>query len=122
MVGALAFQLCHKIGITRKALQRWSKETVAFLPQKIRMLQQQLSDLKNLSSTEVSEVTLTDTQFLLQAIMKKEEDLWRSKSRIQWLTTKNLNTRFFHLSTIIRRDQNYVNILQDSAGLWHSDR
>lgn len=122
MVRALAFQLCHKIGITRKALQRWSKETVAFLPQKIRMLQQQLSDLKNLSSTEVSEVTLTDTQFLLQAIMKKEEDLWRSKSRIQWLTTTNLNTRFFHLSTIIRRDRNDVNILQNSAGLWHSDR
>lgn len=47
-----------------------------------------------------------------------EEDLWHQKSRSTWLTTRDLNTKFFHLSTIIWRRRNSIESLKSAAGSW----
>jgi hypothetical protein len=52
----------------------------------------------------------------------KEKSFWRSKSRETWLQCKDLNTIFFHTSTLIRRIVNVVNFLKTSKGAWVSDR
>jgi hypothetical protein len=58
----------------------------------------------------------------LENLLVKEEILWRSKSRDTWLTCKDLNTKFFHTSTIIRRRSNAVNFLKLDSGVWVSSR
>jgi hypothetical protein len=58
----------------------------------------------------------------LDGLLIKEESLWRSKSRETWLQCKDLNTRFFHTSTSIRRRANAINFLKTSKGAWVSDR
>lgn len=57
-----------------------------------------------------------------QEYLKREEILWHQKSQIQWLITPDLNTRFFHLSTIIRRCSNLIDFLKTNQGTWISDR
>jgi hypothetical protein len=57
----------------------------------------------------------------LDNLLIKEESLWRSKSRESWLTCKDLNTKYFHLSTLIRRS-NAVNFLKLDSGVWVSSR
>lgn len=52
----------------------------------------------------------------LQDLLRKEETLWKSKSHVQWLTTSDLNTQFFHISTIIRRCRNDIHTLKDAEG------
>jgi hypothetical protein len=52
----------------------------------------------------------------------KEEILWKSKSRELWLSCSDLNTKFFHTSTIIKRRSNAVNFLKTDSGSWLSDR
>ena len=47
---------------------------------------------------------------------------WHQKSRNQWLTSTNLNTRFFHLSTIIQRRKNAIDFIKDENGTWLSRR
>lgn len=92
------------------------------LPQKIKRLQQQLIDLEQQPFSEETEEALMSIRSNLQSAMKQEEELWKAKSRIQWLTTTDLNIRFFHLSTVIRRRRNDINLLQDGSGHWFSER
>jgi hypothetical protein len=55
-------------------------------------------------------------------LRRHEEVLWRNKSREQWLTCKDLNTKFFHLSTLIKRRRNAIDFLKLPTGAWISDR
>jgi hypothetical protein len=58
----------------------------------------------------------------LENLLFKEETFWRSKSKESWLTCKDLNTKYFHLSTLIRRRSNVVNFLKLDSGVWVSSR
>jgi hypothetical protein len=55
-------------------------------------------------------------------LLNKEKILWRSKSRETWLTCKDLNTKYFHTSTLIRRRANAINFLKLDSGIWVSSR
>lgn len=50
--------------------------------------------------------------------VKLKEIFYAQKSRVQWLKCGNLNTRFFHLSTIIRRHRNRISCLKNDSGSW----
>jgi hypothetical protein len=58
----------------------------------------------------------------LDDLLFQEESLWRNKSREVWLTCKDLNTRFFHTSTIIKRRRNAIDFLKLPSGIWSSER
>jgi hypothetical protein len=58
----------------------------------------------------------------LNNLLVKEESLWKSKSRETWLTCRDLNTKYFHTSTWIRRRANAVNFLKLDSGTWVSSR
>ena len=58
----------------------------------------------------------------LDFLLEHEEPLWRSKSRETWLTCKDLNTKYFHISTLIRRMPNSINFLKSNTGDWVSSR
>lgn len=56
----------------------------------------------------------------LRSILKQEEVLWKQKSRVNWISQGDVNTQFFHLSTIIRRHINNINKLLVN-GNWVED-
>jgi hypothetical protein len=58
----------------------------------------------------------------LENLLGKEEILWRSKSRETRLTCKDLNTKYFHTSTLIRKRSNAVNFLKLDSNVWVSSR
>lgn len=58
----------------------------------------------------------TSLQTELNAILTQEEVYWRQISRVSWLKEGERNTRFFHLSTLIRRRQNHVTRLRLEGG------
>lgn len=57
----------------------------------------------------------------LQDCLKQEQMLWRVKSRETWLTSSDLNTKYFHLSTRIRRRQNRMDMLKTDMDEWLFD-
>jgi hypothetical protein len=52
----------------------------------------------------------------LEKSHKKEEIMWRQKSRVQWLNEGEKNTKFIHQSMIHRLIINCIMKLEDSQG------
>lgn len=48
-------------------------------------------------------------------ILAQEELLWFQKSRANWITQGERNTRYFHLSTVIKRRRSKISKLKDSS-------
>lgn len=61
-------------------------------------------------------------QLELDEQLKQEEILWRQKSRVAWLTSSDLNTKFFHASAVIRRFRNQITELKRGPNEWLSGR
>lgn len=61
-------------------------------------------------------------QLALQEQLTREELLWKQKSRVEWLAMLDLNTRYFHLSTIIRQRRNTIEYLKTEDGRWLDNR
>ena len=55
-----------------------------------------------------------------QNILKQEEILWYQKSISNWITLGDRNTKFFHVSTIVRRKRNRPQSLKNDQGAWVS--
>lgn len=51
----------------------------------------------------------------------REESLWKQKLRVTWLSTTDLDTRFFHASTSIRHRQNSIECLKTGRNQWKTD-
>ncbi|KAL6202707.1 hypothetical protein ACLB2K_026412 [Fragaria x ananassa] len=54
----------------------------------------------------------------LSSLWDTEEKYWAQRSRIKWLKTGDSNSRFFHLTTIHRRQRNKVVKLKISESAW----
>ncbi|CAL9031736.1 unnamed protein product [Prunus brigantina] len=61
------------------------------------------------------EVTLVEEFNLL---LEQEALFWQQKSRVKWLQEGDRNTKFFHLTTIIRRRRNKIERLKDENDVW----
>ncbi|XVE72718.1 hypothetical protein DITRI_Ditri11bG0061600 [Diplodiscus trichospermus] len=44
----------------------------------------------------------------LHEVLRKEESYWHQKSEVKWLSVGNRNTKFFHQTTIQRRQRNKI--------------
>nr|XP_011457336.1 PREDICTED: uncharacterized protein LOC105349397 [Fragaria vesca subsp. vesca] len=55
-------------------------------------------------------------------LLSSEEVFWKQKSRNLWLREGDKSTKFFHLSTIIRRRRNKIEGLEDEFGTWKTKR
>ena len=54
-------------------------------------------------------------------ILEQEEIMWHQRAKVEWLKYGDGNTRFFHLSTVIRRRKNTIQSLKDRQGRWQED-
>lgn len=56
-----------------------------------------------------------------ETVLEQEELIWFQKSREKWVAHGDRNTEFFHMSTIIRRRRNRVDMLKNDENRWISD-
>lgn len=57
-----------------------------------------------------------DLLWELDEQMQREELLWRQKSQESWLVSSELNTKYYHVSTIICRCRNSISKLKSDSG------
>ena len=64
---------------------------------------------------------LKTTQIELNCWLENEDEMWRQRSRINWLQSGDRNTRFFHEKALTRFKKNLIDGLLDAGGRWQED-
>jgi hypothetical protein len=117
-----AFCLPKKLENTKVALLKWNCLHFGNIYKKIKETLNLLDFAQKIPPTQTSFELEISLKVDLENLMVKEETLWRLKSKEAWLTCKDLNTKYFHHCTLIRRRSNAVDFLKLDSGIWVSSR
>ena len=120
--GTPMFKVCKKIKETKDEFRRWNREWFGNIQTKIREKWNQLEQIQKEEPTQENLEKEASINLELHEWLIREETLWRQKSRTKWLPAAELNTKFFHLSTIVRRRRNAIDFLKNQQGNWVSGR
>uniref|UniRef100_A0A803Q9B7 Endonuclease/exonuclease/phosphatase domain-containing protein n=1 Tax=Cannabis sativa TaxID=3483 RepID=A0A803Q9B7_CANSA len=122
VTGTRSFQLMSRLKESRKLLSKWNREVFGFCKAKLSMLEKLLVEVQSRTPTQDNLKLEADILLELEEVTKREQEIWRQKSRELWLQNGDRNTRFFHASTIIRRKRNFIGAVSDDGLEWIMER
>lgn len=102
----------------KKGLQRWHKGEFKRADGEISKLKGVLNELLNLPDSATRWEQVKEVQNQIKVLWRREEMYWYQRSRVKWLNWGDRNSKFFHASTIQRRDKNRIVRLRDEEGVW----
>ncbi|KAL6195493.1 hypothetical protein ACLB2K_031112 [Fragaria x ananassa] len=108
----------NNLKLIEKALGRWSRDTFGNIPRQIIRLNNELQIILFDSTDIVAIEKRKIAQEELRKLMEYEEQMWRQKSRITWLSEGDQNTKFFHGFAKARGRRNRVGRILDMTGNW----
>lgn len=112
-------QVTIKLRYVKVALKRRNKENFGNVLEEIKSLKSQLYDLMGQTDSDDKSEREAALKSRWEELLRREEILWRVKSRELWLKEGDRNTRFFHLSTINKRRKNQIEwIKKKEDGAW----
>ncbi len=114
--------LIQKQTKTKVRLKWWNKNIFGTIQKRIEELGKAIDDIQAKEPTMANCELEATLQAQYQEFLRREEAIWRQKSRISQLTTPDLNTKFFQVSTIVRRKRNQINLLKKADGNWTQDQ
>ena len=120
--GSDSFILCRKQFSTTTALKKWNKETFRLCQTRIKELSTKLEQVQASSVSEKNSLMEASIQRELNSWLLNNESLWKQKSREVWLKEGDKNSKFFHLSTIIRRRRNAIDAIKGDDGVWITNK
>lgn len=57
-----------------------------------------------------------------EKILKQEDQFWFKNPRSKWFVKRERNTRFFHISTLLKKKKQNISMLKDSNDTWIQDQ
>ena len=116
--GSPSFKLVRKQSNTTMALQKWNKNVFRLCQSKIKELSGALEEIQKKDMSFPNAQRESQLQGELNEWMARNKILWRQKLREMWLKDGDKNSKFFHLSTIIRCRRNSIDVIKDDDGNW----
>ncbi|GKV45487.1 hypothetical protein SLEP1_g52559 [Rubroshorea leprosula] len=108
-------QLSAAINTTGKACISWGRSIFGNIFRKKRLLKARIAGIQNSPRYYSSSLLQGLEKTLLkdyQKVLYKEELLWFQKSRVDWIASRDRNTSFYHMSTVVRRNKNKIGALK----------
>ncbi|KAK2356470.1 hypothetical protein QL285_093800 [Trifolium repens] len=105
-------------------LKKWNKETFGDIFKRKKEILGRLQGIQNSSNYGYStflENLEKELQDQLVVTLYQEECLWFQKSRSQWITDGDRNTKYYHSKTIVRRRRNKIISLRNEERTWVED-
>lgn len=116
-----------KSSVLASTLKSWNRDTFGNIFHQKRRLLARLAGIQKA-------LCLRDNPFLVTLEIKLKKDyqdirdsealFWKQKSREKWIQEGDRNTKFFHLTTMVRRRRNKIDGLYNANGVWceeHAD-
>ncbi|KAJ4832726.1 hypothetical protein Tsubulata_022476 [Turnera subulata] len=116
--GPYMFVLNGKLKACQGKLVEWAKRTVGNCKSRIDNILKRIDAIHDEGLSEVSREEERGLLAELEILWGMEEMHWHQRSRINWLTAGDQNTRFFHCSTVQRRQRNQILKLKSSEDQW----
>jgi hypothetical protein len=116
--GSDCFKLYKKQYFTTMALQKWNKEVFGHCQSRINDLTEEIGKIQCGAILEENFTKEAKLQNDLNIWLSRNESMWRQKSRKTWLKDGDRNSKFFHISTIIRRKKNSIDAIRGEDGVW----
>ncbi|KAK4729525.1 hypothetical protein R3W88_022513 [Solanum pinnatisectum] len=107
-----------------KATRIWNRKTFGNIFKQTKDVLKRINELQRMDENYKKPFHIYLEEKLIKEyneILKREEEFWKLKSRVQWLNDGDANTKFFHISTTNRRRRNRIIGLNDSVGNWTFD-
>jgi hypothetical protein len=120
--GSPAYCLIKKLKNTKQTIKHWNKHYFGKIKRKLDSTYQLLDITQQAPPSDSNLALELHLKFLLNEYLIQEESPWKLKSRELWLTCKDLNTRFFHTSTLIRWRRNAIDLLKSFTDGWITGR
>ena len=109
---------CHRV---KKEFVNWNKSVFGQTKARISAIEEKIKVLQELPPSEENIKMEAALNLELNEWLEREELKWKQKSRELWLKEGDQNSKFFHLSTLVRRRCNsIVEIKLDNAEWIHS--
>ena len=89
---------------------------------RIKEIESKIGQIQDLPSTKENLELEAALHLEANAWMEREEIKWKQKSRELWLKEGDQNSKFFHLSTLIRRHRNFIAEIYLDNGHWIHSR
>lgn len=102
-------------------LRKWNRKVFGQIQKRKDNLIGKIRSVQDHLELNQTDALLKEEEDLLKdfdAVLEQEEVMWFQKSREQKLVLGVRNTKFFHTSTIIRRQRNRIEMLKNEAGMW----
>lgn len=107
--------LASRITHCRKVISTWKRNNRVNAEKRIKLLRVQLDKVIATGNTSTRNIGMLRRD-LNQAYID-EEMYWKLKSRNSWLKTGDRNTKYFHMTTKIRRVRNKILSILDDDGI-----
>lgn len=107
-----------KTKLCKERLKKWHHHTFKRADKGNMGLKRQLNDMLNQESSRVNWSEVGDIKKQIKELWKQEEIFWGQRSRLKWLNWGDKNSKFFHASTIQRRDRNRLQRIKNDQGSW----
>ena len=117
-MGAPMYTVMNKIRACRKGLQSWSRQHFGNIRKQITKVENLLRQTEAESMQGFNHDHYRHLKGRLKDLLRKEERLWRQRSRAKWLKAGDQNTRYFHCRATQRKRRNQVYRLKDPNGMW----
>ncbi|CAL1354280.1 unnamed protein product [Linum trigynum] len=96
----------------------WNVNVFGHILKKKAYLLNRIERLETRSTSAQVENQLTAARDELETILLQEEIMWCQKSRLEWISSGDRNTKYFHSKTMHRRKRNRITLLKDTLGVW----
>ena len=121
MIGSTGSTLESCLEKCRSSLEAWNKIVFGHVGRKVAELQKRLEWLELQPSSMEINKDMKRTRSDLNIWLEKEDDIWRQRSRINWLQSGDRNTSFFHAKASARQKKNFIEGILDENEVWQED-
>ena len=99
-------------------LSRWNRSVFGLVPRQIQNKRKALNDLVLRDHDGCNGYEINKLRKEINDLLDCEEIRWQQRSKVNWMSLGDRNTKYFHTKASGRKKKNTISKLMDERGIW----